>query len=99
MYGDASKVIRESDVVIAVMGINQSIEREGQDRSSIELPKDSRSLFCEAYKANPNTIVVLVAGSSMAIGWMDQNIPAIIDAWLPGEQGWNSDSEVSVRRL
>lgn len=50
MYGDASKVIRESDVVIAVMGINQSIEREGQDRSSIELPKISRSLFAKHIK-------------------------------------------------
>ena len=58
MYGDASKVIRESDVVIAVMGINQSIEREGQDRSSIELPKDQQIFIREAYKANPNTIVV-----------------------------------------
>jgi beta-glucosidase len=94
MYGDASKVIRESDVVIAVMGINQSIEREGQDRSSIELPKDQQIFIREAYKANPNTIVVLVAGSSMAIGWMDQNIPAIIDAWYPGEQGGTAIAEV-----
>ena len=92
--GDASKVIRESDVVIAVMGINQSIEREGQDRSSIELPKDQQIFIREAYKANPNTIVVLVAGSSMAIGWMDQNIPAIIDAWYPGEQGGTAIAEV-----
>ena len=94
MYGDASKVIRESDVVIAVMGINQSIEREGQDRNSIELPKDQQIFIREAYKANPNTIVVLVAGSSMAIGWMDQNIPAIIDAWYPGEQGGTAIAEV-----
>lgn len=53
------------------MGINQSIRNcEGQDRSSIELPKDQQIFIREAYKANPNTIVVLVAGSSMAIGWM-----------------------------
>lgn len=94
MYGDASKVIRESDVVIAVMGINQSIEREGQDRSSIELPKDQQIFIREAYKANPNTIVILVAGSSLAVGWMDQNIPAIIDAWYPGEQGGTAIAEV-----
>ena len=94
MYGDASKIIRESDVVIAVMGINQSIEREGQDRNSIELPKDQQIFIREAYKANPNTIVVLVAGSSMAIGWMDQHIPAIIDAWYPGEQGGTAIAEV-----
>jgi beta-glucosidase len=94
MYGEASKAIRECDVVVAVMGINQSIEREGQDRTSIELPKDQQIFIREAYKANPNTIVVLVAGSSLAIGWMDQNIPAIIDAWYPGEQGGTAIAEV-----
>ena len=41
----------------------------------------------EIYKANPKTIVVLVAGSSMTINWIDQHVPAIIDAWYPGEQG------------
>ncbi len=94
MFGEAGDAIRKCDLVVAVMGINQSIEREGQDRSSIELPKDQQIFIREAYKANPNTIVVLVAGSSLAIGWMDQNIPAIIDAWYPGEQGGTAIAEV-----
>lgn len=94
MYGDASKIICESDIVIAVMGINQSLEREGQDRHSIELPKDQQIFIREAYKANPNTILILVAGSSMAIEWANQNIPAIIDAWYPGEQGGTAIAEV-----
>ena len=94
MYGEAGKVIKECDVVVAVMGINQSIEREGQDRVSIELPKDQQLFIQEAYKVNPNIILVLVAGSSMSVSWMDQNIPAIIDAWYPGEQGGTAIAEV-----
>lgn len=94
MCGEAGKVIRECDVVVAVMGINQTIEREGQDRASIELPKDQQFFIREAYKANPNTILVLIAGSSLAIGWMNDHIPAIIDAWYPGEQGGTAIAEV-----
>ena len=93
MYGEAGKAIRECDLTIAVLGINKSIEREGQDRYAIELPKDQQVFIEEAYKANPNLIVVLVAGSSLAINWIDENIPAILNAWYPGEQGGTAVAE------
>ncbi|WP_455498115.1 glycoside hydrolase family 3 C-terminal domain-containing protein [Coprobacter sp.] len=92
-YGDAGKVIRESDLTVAVLGIDRTIEREGQDRSTIELPEDQQIFIEEAYKANPNIVVVLVAGSSLAINWIDQNIPAVLDAWYPGEQGGTAVAE------
>lgn len=92
-YGDAGEIIRGSDLTIAVLGIDRTIEREGQDRSTIELPEDQQIFIEEAYKANPNTVVVLVAGSSLAINWIDQNIPAVLDAWYPGEQGGTAVAE------
>ncbi|MBO5539874.1 MAG: glycoside hydrolase family 3 C-terminal domain-containing protein [Muribaculaceae bacterium] len=93
LYGEAGRVARESDVVVAVLGIDKSIEREGQDRYTMELPADQREFIQEIYKINPRTVVVLVAGSSLAINWIDENIPAIIDAWYPGEQGGNAVAE------
>lgn len=94
LFGDAGKVAKECDVTVAVLGINKSIEREGQDRYSLELPIDQQEFIKELYKVNLNTVVVLVAGSSMAINWMDENIPAILNAWYPGEQGGNAVAEV-----
>jgi beta-glucosidase len=85
---------RNSDVVIAVMGINKSIEREGIDREFLGLPRDQMEFIREIHKANPKTIVVLVAGSSLTVNWIQDNIPAIIDAWYPGEQGGNAIAEV-----
>ncbi len=93
LYGEAGKAINECDITIAVLGINKSIEREGQDRYTIELPKDQQVFIEEAYKANPNTVVVLVAGSSLAINWINDNIPAILNAWYPGEQGGTAVAE------
>lgn len=93
-YGDAEKVAKESDVVVAVLGINKSIEREGQDRFTLELPTEQQEFIRELYKVNPKTVVVLVAGSSLAINWMDENVPAILNAWYPGEQGGNAVAEV-----
>ena len=94
LYGEAGKVVRECETVVAVLGINKSIEREGQDRYDIVLPADQREFLQEIYKVNPNIVVVLVAGSSLAVNWMDEHIPAIVNAWYPGESGGTAVAEV-----
>ncbi len=94
LYGEAGNAVRSCDMAVAVLGINQAIEREGQDRTDIQLPRDQQEFIREVYKVNPNTIVVLVAGSSLAINWIDENIPAILNAWYPGEQGGTAVAEV-----
>ncbi len=98
LYGEAGEAARRCDMVVAVLGINKTIEREGKDRSDIFLPEDQMEFIEEIYKINPNTVVVLVAGSSLGIGWMQDNIPAIIDAWYPGEQGGTAVAEVLFGR-
>ena len=94
LFGEAGKAARECDMVVAVLGINKTIEREGKDRSDIFLPEDQIEFIEEIYKVNPNIVVVLVAGSSLAINWMQDNIPAIVNAWYPGEQGGTAVAEV-----
>lgn len=94
LYGEAGKAARECDMVIAVLGINKTIEREGKDRNDIFLPEDQQEFIEEIYKINPNTVVVIVAGSSLALNWMYENIPAIVSAWYPGEQGGRAVAEV-----
>jgi beta-glucosidase len=83
-----------SDVAIVVLGMNKSIEMEGRDRTSLELPDDQQQFIQEIYKANPKTIVVLIAGSSLAINWIQEHVPAILNVWYPGEQGGNAIADV-----
>jgi len=94
LYAEEKQLARKSDVAIVVLGVNKTIEMEGRDRSSIDLPADQQQFIKEIYKANPRTIVVLIAGSSLAINWIDENVPAIVNAWYPGEQGGNAIAEV-----
>jgi len=94
LFAADKEAARESDYVIAVMGINKSTEREGLDRKNIDLPEDQTNYLKEIYKENKNIVVVLIAGSAMAINWMDENIPAIIEAWYPGESGGTALADV-----
>lgn len=98
LYGEAGAAARRCDMVVAVMGINKTIEREGKDRADIFLPEDQREFIEELYKVNPNTVLVLVAGSSLAVNWMDERLPAIVNAWYPGEQGGTAVAEVLFGR-
>ena len=94
LFSPAINAARNSNITIAVLGMNRNFESEGQDRENISLSKD-QELFIQAIsKANPNTLVVLVAGSSLAIGWINDHIPSIVDAWYPGEQGGTAVADV-----
>ena len=94
LYGKAGQLARECDAVVAVMGINKSIEREGKDRESITLPPDQQEFLHELYRINPNLVLVLVAGSSLSLLWEDANLPAIVNAWYPGQEGGSAVAEV-----
>ena len=94
LYGKAGEVAAKSDVVIAVMGINKTIEREGKDREYLTLPADQQEFLQELYHVNKNIVLVLVAGSSMSVLWEDKNLPAIVNAWYPGEKGGTAVADV-----
>jgi hypothetical protein len=90
----AVAAVRNAGVVVAVMGINKDIEREGQDRSDLNLPADQREYIQKIYRANPNMVLVLVAGSPLSIVWEDKNVPAIVNAWYPGQEGGTAVADV-----
>jgi len=94
LFAADKKAAKESDYVLAIMGINKNTEREGLDRTTIDLPKEQVNYLKEIYKENKNIVVVLIAGSAMSINWIDANIPAIVEAWYPGESGGTAIADV-----
>ncbi len=93
MFGDAGKAAKEADVVIAVMGIDRSVEHEGQDRAGIQLPPEQREFIREISKINPNTVMVLTNGNILAVNWENDHLPAILESWFTGEQSGTAVAE------
>jgi beta-glucosidase len=60
---------------------------EGNDRDNLDLSTDQQKLIQEVVAANPQTIVVLVSGGPLAVEWISNHAPAIVEAWYPGERG------------
>jgi len=91
---EAVNAAAASDVVIAVMGINRNYECEGRDRNFLTLPEEQIEFLKTIYSVNKNVVLVLVAGSSLAINWENDHLPAIVDAWYGGEFGGKAIEEV-----
>ena len=75
-----------ADAVILVLGSAVVTEAEGYDRADMDLPGSQDALVRAVLAVNPNTVVVLNTGSPFAMPWIDE-VPAVLQMWLPGETG------------
>jgi beta-glucosidase len=101
---DALEKARQADAVVMVMGITPSVEGEemdvnlegfrGGDRTDIALPKAQEELIKEVRALGEPVILVLLNGSALAVNWAAENVPAIVEAWYPGEEGGTAIADV-----
>jgi beta-glucosidase len=101
---EALAITKEADAVVMVMGITPSIEGEemdvkvdgfrGGDRTEITLPKPQEDLIKEVQSIGKPVVLVLLGGSALAVNWANDNVPAILDAWYPGEEGGTAIADV-----
>ncbi|MCP4311422.1 MAG: hypothetical protein GY790_09195, partial [Bacteroidetes bacterium] len=80
--------------VIFVGGISPGMEGETGDKSNIDFPEVQRSLLRAISAVNSRTILVMNNGSALAINWEKENIPAILEAWYPGEEGGTAIADI-----
>jgi len=94
---EAVAAAKNSDIVVAVVGITSELEGEempvseegfkGGDRTSLDLPKPEQDLL-EALAATGKPLaVVLMNGSALSVNWANEHANAILDAWYSGEEG------------
>ncbi|KAK7221452.1 hypothetical protein V2G26_009455 [Clonostachys chloroleuca] len=95
VLSDATELAKAADYSIILTGHDPSWETEGQDRLSFSLPKEgSQDQLVEAVAAVcPNVTVVNCTGSAVALPWLD-DIQALLQAWLPGQEAGHSIVDV-----
>lgn len=94
-YADGSNLARavtvaqSSDIAIVMVG---DTEAEGADHS-LSLNGNQDQLVQAVAAANPKTVVVLKSGSAILMPW-ESAVPAILEAWYPGEEDGNAVAAV-----
>ena len=90
----AIDIARKADVVILYIGTTLSIEAEGRDRTTLSLPGNQEELVEALMAVNPKTVVVEMNAGPLAVPWIKENVPAIVEAWWAGEEGGNAIADV-----
>ena len=95
---EAAALARKADVVVLCMGLDESSESEGLDRSHICIPENQKQLLEAVEQANENLVVVLSAGSVVETGWVSR-CKAVLHAYLSGQAGAGAIMDVLTGRV
>ena len=85
-FAEAVRVARQADAVVLVVGEREDMSAEAANRASIDLPGVQERLAKAVHATGKPVVVVLMNGRPLAIPWLHDNVPAIVEAWFLGTQ-------------
>ncbi|HMF39592.1 MAG TPA: glycoside hydrolase family 3 C-terminal domain-containing protein [Polyangia bacterium] len=99
---NAVAVARDSDAVIAFVGLDPRLEGEehgtrfnpGGDRLNLDMPAAQRELVEALFATGKPVIVVLTGGSALAVPWLPARAAAVLYSWYPGVEGGHAVADV-----
>lgn len=84
---EAATAAADCDVIIAVLGEDESCTGESKSRTGLDLPGRQQQLLEALHATGKPVVLVLINGQPLTINWADRNIPSILEAWFPGQLG------------
>ncbi len=97
----AVRAARRADVAIVVLGENEwqasegkGTTGEGYDAATLELTGLQKQLIREVVDTGTPVVAVLINGRPLAIPWIAENVPAVLEAWIPGEKGGDAVADI-----
>jgi len=101
---EAIEAAQKAQVIIMALGLTPTLEGEempvnvegfiGGDRTDIKLPAPQEKLLKKIHALGKPIVLVLLNGSALAIKWANDHVPAILEAWYPGEEGGAAIADV-----
>ncbi len=103
-FAAAVAAARQSEVAIVVVGDRSGLTKnctsgESRDSATLDLPGVQQQLVQAIYATGTPTIVVMLTGRPYAISWIAEHIPAIVQAWLPAQEGGAAIADILFGRV
>lgn len=90
---EATQAAADCDVVIAVLGEDETCTGESKSRTGLGLPGRQQQLLEALHATGKPVVLILINGQPLTINWADRNIPSILEAWFPGQLGGEAIAE------
>jgi beta-glucosidase len=104
LQSDAVKAAQQADAVVMFLGLTARLEGEempvriegfrGGDRTTLDLPGAQERLLESIVAVGKPTVLVLMNGSALAVNWAQEHVPAIVEAWYPGQAAGTAIADV-----
>src|SRR5262252_3387806 len=104
LESDAEAIAKQADAVVMFLGLTARLEGEempvripgfqGGDRTSIDLPAPQEHLLERIASLGKPTVLVLLNGSALGVNWAQTHVPAIVEAWYPGQAAGTAIADV-----
>lgn len=91
---NALKIANQSDVIIAAVGENISLNGEGRSRKGIGLPGEQEEFVEKLLATGKPVVLVLFGGRQQVIDKIEGRCAAVVNAWFPGEEGGNAIADI-----
>ncbi|HET7359431.1 MAG TPA: glycoside hydrolase family 3 N-terminal domain-containing protein [Rhodanobacteraceae bacterium] len=90
----AVRAAKAADVAVLVVGESRPMIGEGNSRAMLDLPGRQLDLVKAVQASGTPVVVVLVNGRPLTIPWLDAHVAAILEAWLPGDEGGDAVADL-----
>jgi beta-glucosidase len=90
----AREAAKQARLAVVVVGEDKRTDGESRDSVDLELTGRQEDLVKAVSETGTPTVVVLISGRPLAIQWIAKNVPAIVEAWMCGEQGGRAIADV-----
>ncbi len=101
---EAVEAARHADAVVMFLGLSPRLEGEemevsapgfaGGDRTELTLPAMQQRLLEAVVATGKPVVLVLMSGSALAVNWAQEHVPAILQAWYPGQAAGTAIADV-----
>lgn len=95
-FNEAINAARKASAVVVVVGESAMMSGEALSRAFLDLPGVQKELVLALNALNKPMVVVVMSGRPLTLEWMDSQVPAIIEAWMPGTMGGPAIADVLV---
>lgn len=93
-FQEAVNLAKTSDVAVVFVGELHEMVGEAASRSTLDLPGRQMELVQAIHATGKPTIVVLVNGRPLSIGWIVNSVPAILESWMGGTESGNAIADI-----
>ena len=93
-FQEAVDLAKVSDVAIVFVGEIADMVGEAASRATLDLPGRQLELVQAVHAAGKPVIIVLVNGRPLSVGWIVNNVPAILESWMGGTQSGNAIADI-----